>query len=43
LIKQTQLWDTTGVVPIISANTIMAHKKIETVEQNKLTIKKEEK
>lgn len=35
VIKQTQLWDTTATVPVISANTIMVNRVINKTEQVK--------
>lgn len=43
VIKQTNLWDTTGTVPVISANTISANLKPKIYTEQKSEIKSEQK
>lgn len=43
VIKQTHLWDTTGTVPVISANTISANLKPKIYTEQKSEIKSEQK
>lgn len=38
VIKQTNLWDTTGVVPVINVNTISVNRKPIVAKDNKLEI-----
>ena len=43
VIKQTNLWDTTGTVPVISANTISANRKPIIKTEEKPTFELEQK
>jgi hypothetical protein len=38
VIKQTNLWDTTGVVPVINVNTISVNRKPKVAKDNNLEI-----
>ena len=36
VIKQTQLWDTTGTVPVISANTIAVNRQVKQADKKEI-------